>query len=185
MVTSANTSYVASGIEQTEVEMKTPFQVPLALCSYVDLDAWGDWAIFDPDDEENTHKTIASFVLFLLEVYKQEDLAGQELWSRFRSDFEGWTTATFRKAVSAILKLLRDFLLYRGVWIPIDNSQIRNNLLRVVQENDYHVWTEEEIQDTSKRSPIFRTLALNSNFVEDLQAQPLTVEDIRLPPKAA
>ena len=74
----------------------------------------------------------------------------------FREDFEGWTENLFRFVQTDDLKDLRNHLRQYGVFVPMEGHRIAKELAKVIEDDEYHVWTTEEVE---------KQLDINTYFV--------------------
>lgn len=61
---------------------------------------------------------IENYISDALELYKEENLFGSNLFEMWKIQFENWGTSTTWKVKTAHFKLLREFLRSRNVFIP-------------------------------------------------------------------
>lgn len=64
---------------------------------------------------------------------------------------------------------LRTFLLDNGVFVLMDRTRITAILDRVIKQADYHVWSPDEIEAYSKRSPVFKEKMATPAFTEEIR----------------
>src|SRR3981081_982921 len=75
-----------------------------------------------------TEGDIADYITDKINDYDQKELKGVNLFEYWRSDFENFTTTAYKKS-TAKTKLLRDYLLDNGIWIPKNRRPIADNLI--------------------------------------------------------
>ncbi|KAH8587232.1 hypothetical protein B0O99DRAFT_698512 [Bisporella sp. PMI_857] len=109
----------------------------------VNEDAWGQ--PFDVSDDDNhTEKVVNGYIIHMQLYYQDTDYRDYRLWEYYREDFEGWTEELFDLADSRVRRSFRDYLRQYGVWIPKNNDPIPQTLYEVLQQQEYHEWTELE-----------------------------------------
>ncbi|RKF75725.1 putative powdery mildew-specific protein, partial [Golovinomyces cichoracearum] len=128
-------------------------QLPIELQKYkkyIDLSKWDDDEI-DLNIEEANAKTLQTYIAQRLAWYAEIDYTAGRLWELYREDFKKWTLGMMDKSKVDILYLLRDSLAKNGVYVPRDNRRLAIRLLEVVNEEEEHEWTQEEIEIQTKR----------------------------------
>jgi hypothetical protein len=75
-----------------------------------------------------TEGDVADYITDKINDYDQKELKGVNLFEYWRSDFENFTLAAYKKT-TAKTKLLRDYLLDNGIWIPKNRRPIADNLI--------------------------------------------------------
>ena len=109
----------------------------------VNEDAWGQQ--FDASDDNNhTEKVVNGYIIHMQLYYQDMDYRDYSLWEYYREDFEGLTKELFDLADSRIRRSFRDYLRQYGIWIPKDNDPVPQTLYEVLQQQEYHEWTELE-----------------------------------------
>ncbi|KAL4861316.1 hypothetical protein BDV12DRAFT_69763 [Aspergillus spectabilis] len=70
------------------------------------------------------------------------------LWTVFQELFEGWEVKHFKQINPRRRAALRTNLLQRGVFVPKHDSRfiLSNALFEVVQQEEFHEWTDEELK---------------------------------------
>ncbi|RKF61025.1 hypothetical protein GcM3_160017 [Golovinomyces cichoracearum] len=103
----------------------------------VDKEKWG---------KNLTEKVINGHILHTKLWYEKGDYEDYEMWEVFREDFEGWTTEIFNLGDTKILRDFRNFLVQNGVYIPRNGAKVLDALSKVVRDENYHEWIDQEIQ---------------------------------------
>src|SRR5271170_1233488 len=118
--------------------------------------------------------------------YTYENFTDYTLWSLFQEEFEGFTIEDFRKIRSVTRAKLRTHLLQRGVYVATHSNRvtISERLFEVIQREEQHQWTDEDIKTTIKElaEPLI-TVALRDrlNHTRDgLSGQPTAI--VAIPP---
>jgi hypothetical protein len=75
-----------------------------------------------------TEGDVADYITDKTNDYDQKELKGVNLFEYWRSDFENFTLAAYKKTTTKT-KLLRDYLLDNGIWIPKNRRPIADNLI--------------------------------------------------------
>jgi hypothetical protein len=75
-----------------------------------------------------TEGDIADYITDRINNYNQKELKGVNLFEYWRSDFENFTSAAYKKTTTKT-KLLRDYLLNNSIWIPKNRQPITDNLI--------------------------------------------------------
>ncbi|KAK6211233.1 hypothetical protein QIS74_10497 [Colletotrichum tabaci] len=149
--------------------------IPVKISGDVDHNTWGKWSSFDPTRADNTPSQAASVVAFLVEYYARQGLTGRDLWSEFQSDFEAWPEEAFIKTPSSIMTILRNHLRANGVYVKMDGSRIAKNVIDVISQERFHVWTQAEIDEVTDKHRSFKTLLNDKAFADDIRGgQPIT-----------
>ena len=130
-----------------------PLRLPEELREAVDEDKWGkDFDITNKEDL--TPEVVEGYILHTMMWYKMRKYDDYQLWEYFREDFKGWTTNIFALGSTKTVRDLRDYLREYGVYIVKDGKAIAENLYDILQEEEYHQWTEQEVKhqlNTMKR----------------------------------
>ncbi|OBR02159.1 Aurora kinase 2 splicing [Colletotrichum higginsianum IMI 349063] len=148
--------------------------IPIKISGDVDHDTWGKWSSFDPTRADNTPSQAASVIAFLVEYYARQSLTGRDLWSEFQSDFEAWPEEAFIKTPSSIMRILRNHLRANGVYVRMDGSRIVKNVIDVISQERFHVWTQAEIDEVADKHRSFKTLLNDKTFADDIRGgQPI------------
>lgn len=71
---------------------------------------------------------IIEYITDRINDYDEKELKGIDLFEYWRADFENFTSTAFKKT-TAKTRLLRDYLLENGVWIPKNRRLIADNLV--------------------------------------------------------
>lgn len=104
-----------------------------------------------PEDDEERNNT--EFINKRLAYYEKYNLKDLTLWEYFIEDFEGWSVDMFQnKPTKDATHRLRDHLRSHGVFVPKNGAFLGRNLCRVLEESEYHDWTEQEIEAQIKYS---------------------------------
>jgi hypothetical protein len=115
-----------------------------------------------------TARDINDYITDKINDYDDKGLKGIELFEYWQADFENFTSAVYKKTTTKT-KLLGDYLLENGVWIPKNRRPIADNL--VASTKEWVAWptgapkpqyqqTQHEIQTTTTRP---RTLIHNND----------------------
>ena len=121
-----------------------PYPLSNEYADRIDKDNWG--RNFDPSDKEHcTEKRTTGHVLHALVVYRSNKWQDRLLWGYFQEDFAGWKQETFEIAENADVRALRDHMRMYGVYAPKDGRRIAANLAEIVEQDEYHEWTEDEV----------------------------------------
>ncbi|TQS36385.1 hypothetical protein Golomagni_03168 [Golovinomyces magnicellulatus] len=124
------------------------------LSESVDKIKWGKKINFDvPTDL--TEKVVDGYILHSSIWYEDSNYEDYELWEAFREDFEGWSTEVFLIADTKIRRVFRNFLLQHGVYMLRDGQKIAAALANVVNDENYHEGTSEEVQKYMKTTKTF------------------------------
>ncbi|RKF72937.1 hypothetical protein GcM3_096029, partial [Golovinomyces cichoracearum] len=63
----------------------------------IDRDNWGKVKI-NPDSKDNSAASLNTYILWIVQVWKEMKYRDSELWSMFKEDFEGWGEHLFNLA---------------------------------------------------------------------------------------
>ena len=80
-------------------------------------------------EDESSSDLLDNHILRCIEMYKTDENLGEDLFSAFQGDFEGWNADVFKAADKPTIKKLRDVLFSQGVYIPKDGNSIADNLI--------------------------------------------------------
>lgn len=123
--------------------------------SKVDTTAWGE-GINVEDPADLTKKKITGYLLYRRKIYIEDDLTDENLWECFKGDFEGWTVDIFNLSDADEIRRLRDYLREHGVYVrKALGSKIAPSLEAVLNDDDFHEWTPEEVQHQVTRNKNF------------------------------
>ncbi|RKF56206.1 putative powdery mildew-specific protein [Golovinomyces cichoracearum] len=131
----------------------SPVELPSAILKYkkyIDLDKWDDDEL-DLTDSNATSKTLQTYIVQRLSWYAEIEYTASRLWELFREDFSNWTPEMMNRCKVDILYFLRDSLTKNGVFVPRDNRRLAIRLLEVINEEQEHEWTQEEIEIQKSR----------------------------------
>ncbi|EPQ65115.1 hypothetical protein BGT96224_A21105 [Blumeria graminis f. sp. tritici 96224] len=117
----------------------------------VDKEKWGK--SFNPKDPGDlTEKIVNGYILHTKLWYEKGEYKDYELWEVFREDFEGWTAEIFNMGDTKIRRDFRNFLVQHGVYIPRDGGKLFGALFKVVIDENFHEWTEQEVKEYMKNA---------------------------------
>lgn len=117
---------------------------------YIDLDKWDDDELDIANPNANS-KTLQTYIVQRLSWYSEIEYTTSRLWELFREDFGNWTLEMMNRCKVDILYLLRDSLTKNGVFVPRDNRRLAIRLLEVINEEQEHEWTQEEMEIQKSR----------------------------------
>ena len=124
--------------------------LPLGVATYAKL-IDENWDEFTINTTTYTIKQVNGFLLYRILFYRSRYYADSQLWEYFREDFMGWTANTWALGNIYIIWDFRDFLCEKGVFVPIDGGNIRNNIQKqVLNAKEEHKWTLQEIEHQKK-----------------------------------
>lgn len=87
-----------------------------------------------------------------------ENFRDFDLWMVFKEEFEDFTTDVFREMGVGIRTKLRAHLVMRGVYVAKpstkDKYTLSDGLFDLVQEEEQHKWTDEELTDVLNGEPM-------------------------------
>ena len=94
-----------------------------------------------------TKEDLVEYVTTKMHVHVQEDFTDYTLWTVFLEEFNGFTADDFKRLRSDIRAKLRAHLLRRGVYVAKHNKRytISEALFDLLQEEEQHPWTDEEL----------------------------------------
>lgn len=120
--------------------------IPDRLRDGVNKEKWGKR--FDIEDTENhDQEAVDTYILYREEWYRFRGYDDYRLWDYFREDFEGWTPDLFALGGTDTVRDFRDYLREYGVFIPKNGERISKNLCQVINEEKWHEWTTEEVEN--------------------------------------
>ena len=107
--------------------------------------------------KNHTTEIVTEHILNRLLQYKMREYNDYTLWKCYREDFQNQTKNIFLLNNTDDLRNLRNHLREYGVFIPKNEKRIAENLTNIVTENEYHKWTEAEINEQLKFFSIFHS----------------------------
>jgi len=93
--------------------------------------------------------------LYRLTWYQAEEHDNYKLWAYFREDFQDWTKEIFAFSNTDDIRNFRDHFRAYGIYILRDGRRIAENLIIVVNIDEYHEWTEVEANEELKFNKVF------------------------------
>ncbi|CAD6502572.1 BgTH12-05163, partial [Blumeria graminis f. sp. triticale] len=108
----------------------------------------------DPTVAEVNSKILQTYIAQRLAWYAEIEYTSGQLWELYRDDFSNWTLEMMKKCKVDILYLLRDSLTKNGVFVPRDSRKLAVRLLEVINEEQEHEWTQQEIEIQKNRGGV-------------------------------
>jgi hypothetical protein len=118
---------------------------------------WGSGGF---DTEKATKEDRDLYLKFKLWQYGESNYNMQDidLWEQYQEDFQGWAEKYFKDANTHTTRNLRSTLRTYGVWVNRSRERgLPRALYDVLQEEDQHEWTMEEIEDHIKTQGKFKS----------------------------
>ena len=99
------------------------------------------------DTAKTTKDELGDYIETRIHVYTQDNFKDYTLWGIYLEDFCEWTMEDFRRARTNAKSKLRALLLQRGVYVARHSNRypLAKVLFDVVQEEEPHQWTDEEL----------------------------------------
>jgi hypothetical protein len=99
--------------------------------------------------EEASEKDIETYIRVKIYENEKYNRMDKDLWDLFQEDFENFTPATLTSIRTQHLKNLRNHLRGRGVYVAPNTKRttIAQTLFDVIEEEEQHEWTDDEIQE--------------------------------------
>jgi hypothetical protein len=96
-----------------------------------------------------TDNDLSTYVSAKIQEYEIDNEMDVGLWSLYQEDFESFDTDKFKRVSTKQLKELHHLLRQRGVYTyPKEKRYTYAHLLAsVVQEEEFHAWTQEEVDE--------------------------------------
>jgi hypothetical protein len=118
------------------------------------------------DTENATQDDLEEYVATKIYLHNYEDFTDYDLWTIFREEFKNFTVNNFRQLRIGTRAKLRAHLLRRGVYVGKHNTKrhISDVLVSVLQEEEQHVWTNDELADTLVELKLMITVSLRSRL---------------------
>src|SRR5262249_35779761 len=129
---------------------------------------WGELTDFD-DTQNHTPAQRCSFIGYLVEIWRDEDIVGPTLWSRFADEFGEWDEQHWAQVPPRMNKHLRTYLTANGVLIPMDGQRITANLEEAAKRTTFRDWSPNEIDEWKKRSKEFQRRMEDKSFAKSIQ----------------
>ena len=102
------------------------------------------------DPRNPIEKDLNGFLAYRMAYYESSEFRDTQLWLYFREDFEDWTKDKWALGDRDIIRELRDFLRRNGVFVPTDGRSIAANIQKVLDDDNEHQWTPQEVQHQIK-----------------------------------
>jgi len=106
---------------------------------------WGD----DINTDTATKDELGEYVETKIYVHEREGFTDYNLWSLFKEEFEGWTKDSFKLLRRGTRTKLRLHLIKRGDYVAPYNNRypISDSLFNVVNQEEQHEWTDQELSE--------------------------------------
>ena len=118
---------------------------------------YGEW--IDVTKGPLIESDLNGFITWRINRYEKFNYRDYDLWAAFVEDFIDFTETQFQLANKDCVRNLRDFLCANGVYV---HRQARvsmvKELFKVLQEDNPHEWTDDEIQNQIKSSQGFNSI---------------------------
>lgn len=126
-------------------------------------DSTPNWNDVEVNTDTRTDNNLATnLVKKYIELYEEENLQDTALWECFKEDFSEFDLKTFRTPPVRTLRQLRDILRRHGVWVDKNQeTPVAVALYNLLQEEEEHGWTEEEIMKWKNRETYVSTVIRN------------------------
>ncbi|TQS35269.1 hypothetical protein Golomagni_04315 [Golovinomyces magnicellulatus] len=99
----------------------------------------------DPFVPEASSTILHTFIAQRIAWYIENNFVTGLFCDSYREDFEYWNVEMMKKCNPDVIKLLRNFLVMNGVYIPRDSRKNFIILIDILQEKEDHEGTKEEI----------------------------------------
>jgi hypothetical protein len=127
------------------------------------------------DEAQLTKENVDNYIRGQIEAWTEYDYKDYQLWECFVEDFEGWTSATFMIGDINERRHLRNHLSQRGVFVERKGKvPIAPALEKVLQEEEPHVWTDEEINKQMVTPPYKNTSTKAKKYTPSTRKRRLT-----------
>ncbi|KAK4216832.1 hypothetical protein QBC37DRAFT_397190, partial [Rhypophila decipiens] len=150
-------------------------EVPSELEGKIDIETWGRLGILldltDPTTEQ-TNALIGTTVA----LWDRQDLFGRALQAEFTKLFEDWERNHWNQVSGTALKVMRHFLMDRGVFVGLVHQSVKNDLSLIALREKFRLWIEDEIITWQDKSPKFKDRLTPQRYQE------ITVEQKWRPP---
>ncbi|KAM7209971.1 hypothetical protein V8F06_014649, partial [Rhypophila decipiens] len=150
-------------------------EVPSELEGKIDIETWGRLGILldltDPTTEQ-TNALIGTTVA----LWDRQDLFGRALQAEFSKLFEDWERNHWNQVSGTALKVMRHFLMDRGVFVGLVHQSVKNDLSLIALREKFRLWIEDEIITWQDKSPKFKDRLTPQRYQE------ITVEQKWRPP---
>lgn len=135
------------------------------------------------DLEEATAEDIQDYAATKIYTYKLDDCVDADMWDAFCDEFEGRTKVTFNIIPAKQLGTLRRQLRTNGVFVQSNGKNITlvETLLKVLNEEERHKWTNEEMTAACNEVVPLRTRQLRSRVSLSFLHQDYRLEPINQP----
>ena len=141
------------------------------------------------DLETATDDDLTVYVETKMHLYARHNLTDYSLWTVFQEDFEDFTPKLFKRVQSSTRMGIRSYLVKWVVYVATHSRRvtISERLFEVIQREEQHQWTDEDIKTTIKElaEPLITvTLRDRLNYTCDgLLGQPTAI--VAIPPRPA
>ena len=127
--------------------------------------------------ERATGKEVIEYINDRKKEYETMNLHGIELFEYWRADFENFGPTTYKRTTDRT-RVLRDYLLSRGVWIPKNRKPIADNL--ITSAKSWTPWpASSEPQIQTQNQPRTPTITRPQTPIEQQPTSPLQNPDTR------
>jgi hypothetical protein len=135
------------------------------------------------DTENATPDNLEEYVTAKIYEHNYENVTDHELWTVFKEEFENFTASNFKQLRIGTRSKLRTHLLRRGVYVEKYNTKrhLSDVLFSLLQEEEQHVWTNNELADTLVELKPMITLSLQDRLNPTLTGLATTPSRLRTP----
>src|ERR1700685_3553069 len=110
---------------------------------------YGEW--IDVTEGPLIESDLNGFITWRINRYGEFNYRDYDLWAAFVEDFIDFTETHFQLANKDCVRNLRDFLCANGVYVHRQaRVSMAKELFKVLQEDNPHEWTDDEIQNQIK-----------------------------------
>ena len=118
---------------------------------------YGEWIDVTKGPLIESH--LYGFITWRINRYGEFNYRDYDLWAAFVEDFIDFTETHFQLANKDCVRNLRDFLCANGVYVHRQaRVSMAKELFKVLQEDNPHEWTDDEIQNQIKSSQGFNSI---------------------------
>lgn len=124
--------------------------------------------------QQASKTSIIAYINDRTKDYKNHKLKGLELFEYGKADFENFDAATYKKSTEAT-RILRDFLLLNGVYIPTNRKAIADNL--IASSKAWTPWPVETLHEVNTPlEPRQQISPITPSIQRSSESKPIKIE---------
>lgn len=149
------------------IGLSTPLEIPEEFGDIIDLEHWGSLARL-ADLPYPSSEQVNTLIGTAVALWKRRDLFGGELHAHFTSIFEGWNKTKWDQASPTALKVMRNELMNRGVFIGTQHQSVKNDLINAATRDAFQIWDPVDLYTWARKTPYLKAKLENTKHHEEL-----------------